>query len=417
MKRRLPPAVCIIVENEPVPRDWRAWQIARALTQAGYRVSVICPKDSDHVSSRETREGIEIYRHAVWTASGHGGYVWEYISALVAEFWLAWEVFAKRRFSVLHVCNPPDTTFLVALPFKLLGVRFVFDHHDLSPELYDSKFRKRGFFYRIVCLAEHFSFRFANISLATNESYREIAITRGNMNPDRVVVVQTCADLSDIERTEQRPELRSGKRHMVLYVGIMEPQDGLPLLLESIKHLVREKRRKDTHFVLVGTGSELPHLKKMSTQWGLEDFVEFTGFIPHEKVGSLLATADVGVAPDPLNPLNDKSTMIKILEYMAYSLPVVLYDLKEGRRTAGEAALYARPDDPVDFAEQVEKLLDSQSLRQKLGAIGRERTEQGLNWKAQSEKLIKAYATLFPRVPNGDSRNSSAEVGRLRLYL
>jgi len=187
---------------------------------------------------------------------------------------------------------------------------------------------------------------------------------------------------------------------MVLYVGIMEPQDGLRLLLESIKYLVKEKRREDTRFVLVGAGSELPDLKAMTTQWALDDSVEFTGFIPHEEVCSYLTVADVGVSPDPLNPLNDKSTMIKIFEYMAYSIPVVLYDLKEGRRTAGEAALYARPDDPVDFAKQIEKLLDSESLRQKLGAIGRKRTEQGLNWKAQSEKLVHAYATLFPPAPN-----------------
>jgi glycosyltransferase involved in cell wall biosynthesis len=400
MTRRSPPAVCIIVENQSVPDDWRAWQEARTLTQAGYRVAVICPKASGDESSREIREGIEIYRHAVWTASGHAGYILEYASALVAEFWLSWRVFAKTRFSVLHACNPPDTTFLIALPFKLLGVRFVFDHHDLSPELYESKFWKRGLLYRILCLAESLSFRFANLSLATNESYRQVAIARGNMKPDRVVVVQTCAELIDVERAEQRPELKRGKRHMVLYVGVMELQDGLKLLLESIKHLVREKRREDTHFLLVGSGSELPHLKTLAAQWGLNDFVEFTGFIWHEKVCSYLATADIGVAPDPLNPLNDKSTMIKILEYMAYSLPVVLYDLKEGRHTAGEAALYACPDDPVDFAEQVEKLLDSQSLRQKLGAIGRKRTEHDLNWKAQSEKLVQAYATLFPSDPN-----------------
>jgi len=400
---RFPPAVCIIVENEPVPHDWRTWQEARVLTQAGYRVSVICPKGPGYESRREALEGIEIYRHAVWTASGRLGYILEYGSALLAEFCLAWRVFAKTRFSVLHACNPPDTTFLVALPFKLLGVRFVFDHHDLSPELYDSRFGNRGLIYQIVCLAERLSFRFANLSLATNESYRQVAITRGNMNPDRVVVVQTCADLSDVERAEQRPEFKRGKRHMVLYVGIMEPQDGLRLLLESIKYLVKQKSREDTHFVLVGTGSELPHLKTMATQWGVDNFVEFTGFVPHEKVGSYLATADVGVAPDPLNPLNDRSTMIKILEYMAYSLPVVMYDLKEGHRTAGEGALYARPNDPIDFAEQVEKLLDSQSLRQKLGAIGRKRTEQGLNWKTQSEKLVHGYGTLFPCAPNSKS--------------
>jgi len=399
----IPPAVCIIVENEPLPRDWRTWQEARALTQAGYRVSVICPKAPGYESSREVQEGIEIYRHALRTASGRLGYVLEYAFALIAEFWLACRVFAKTRFSVLHACNPPDTIFLIALPFKLLGVRFVFDHHDLSPELYDSKFWKRGFLYRIVCLAERLSFRFANLCLATNESYREIAITRGNVIPDRVVVVQSCSELPDLERDEQKPELKGDKRHLVLYVGVMEPQDGLRLLLESIKYLVKEKRREDTRFVLVGAGSELHDLKAMATQWALDDSVEFTGFIPHEEVCSYLAAADVGVSPDPLNPLNDKSTMAKILEYMAYSLPVVLYDLKEGRRTAGEAALYAHPDDPVDFAEQVEKLLDSQSLRQKLGAIGRKRTEQGLNWKAQSEKLVYAYATLFPPARNGKS--------------
>lgn len=265
MNRLFPPAVCMIVENEPVPHDWRTWQEARALTQAGYHVSVICPKAPGYESSREAREGIEIYRHAIWVASGRLGYILEYASALIAEFWLAWRVFAKTRFRVLHACNPPDTIFLVALPFKLLGVRFVFDHHDLSPELYESKFGKRGLFYRIVCLAERMSFRFANLSLATNESYREVAITRGNMNPDRAVVVQACAELSNVERSEQRPELRRGKRHMVLYVGIMEPQDGLQLLLESIKCLVKKKGREDTRFVLVGTGSELPNLKTMAT--------------------------------------------------------------------------------------------------------------------------------------------------------
>jgi glycosyltransferase involved in cell wall biosynthesis len=401
MSRRFRRSVCMIVENEPVPHDWRSWQEARALTQAGYRVSVICPKGPGYASSRELLEGIQIYRHAVWKASGRFGYIWEYTFALIAAFCLAWRVFAKTRFLVLHACNPPDITFLVALPFKLLGVRFVFDHHDLSPELYDSRFGRRDLLYRIVRLAEYFSFKFANLSLATNDTYREIAITRGKMNPDRVVVVQTCADLLDVERDEQKLELKNGRPYMVLYVGIMEPQDGLRLLLESIKYLVREKHRNDIRFVLVGAGSELSVLKTMATQWALGDSVEFTGFVPHDQVGSYLATADVGVAPDPLNPLNDKSTMVKILEYMAYSLPVVLYDLKEGRRTAGEGALYARPADPVDFAEQIDTLLNSQSLREKLGATGRQRTEQQLNWKVQSEKLVHAYATLFPPARNG----------------
>jgi glycosyltransferase involved in cell wall biosynthesis len=395
------PGVCIIVENEPVPFDRRTWQVARTLRDAGYHVSVICPKGRDATAKQEEAEGIEIYRHGVWNSKGRLGYVLEYGLALMAQSYLAWKVYLRQRFKVIQACNSPDTTFLVALMFKPLGVRFVFDHHDLSPELYDTKYYRRGWLYEALCWAERFSFRTADLSIATNESYKEVAVSRGKMDPDRVVVVQTCADLAEVNGAQPIPALKNGNRFMVLYVGVMEPQDGVRLLIESIEYLAKMKGRKDTRFVLVGSGSELPAIKNLAERAGILEYVEFTGLLPHKEVCRYLSTADVCVAPDPLNPLNEKSTMIKILEYMAFSRPIVLYDLKEGRRTAGEAALYARPDDPVDFAVKIEELLEKEPLRKRLGEWGRRRTEEGLNWKVQSEKLVRA----FDRLPNTNSHS------------
>jgi glycosyltransferase involved in cell wall biosynthesis len=389
-----PQAVCIIVENEPVPFDRRTWQVARVLREAGYCVSVICPKEQN-LESRETLEGIEIYRHPIWRSTGRLGYILEYAGALAAEFFLAWKVYMRHRFQILHACSPPDTTFLVALAFKPLGVRFLFDHHDLSPELYESRYNRRGLLYRILQLAERLSFLAADLSIATNESYKEIAITRGKKDSLSVVVVQTCMDLLEVSLATPIPGLKKDKQCVVLYVGVMEPQDGVDLLIESIAYLVKQKSRKDIRLVLVGSGSELPRLREMADRLGVADYIEFTGVVPHKEVCNYLCTADVCVAPDPLNPLNDKSTMIKILEYMAFSRPIVLYDLQEGRRTAGDAALYARPNDPIDLAEKINQLLESESLRQKLGDYGRKQTEEKLNWQVQSKKLLDAYDLLL----------------------
>jgi glycosyltransferase involved in cell wall biosynthesis len=405
-----PISVCVIVENLPVPFDRRVWQEARTLREAGYRVSVICPKGRGFEQSRETHEGIEIYRHRVWEASGPLGYLLEYAWALAAEFYLALKVYARTRFRILHACNPPDTIFLIGLFFKLLGVRFIFDHHDLNPELFEAKFGKRGFFYRLVCLAERLTFRTADVSIATNESYREIALTRGGMPPERAFVVRSCPELNRIHRGPARPELKEGKSYLVVYVGVMGPQDGLDLLLEAIEFIVKRSEklrgsgqalqsetlslsssRDDTLFVLIGAGTELARLKALAVAKGLESVVKFTGGIPDDALAAYLSTADVCVAPDPRNPMNDKSTMNKILEYMAYGRPVVLFDLTEGRRSAADAALYARPNDPQDFAEQILKLLDSESLRRQLGEIGHKRIQESLNWEMEKKALLAAY--------------------------
>ena len=384
-------AILIIVENLPVPFDRRVWQEARALAEAGYRVSVICPKSRGFEKSRETLEGVEIYRHRLWEAAGPAGYLIEYVWALAAESWLAFRVYARTRFRILHACNPPDTIFLIAMFFKLFGVRFIFDHHDLNPELYEAKFGKRGLAYRILALAERLTFRTAAVSIATNESYREVALSRGGKLPERVFIVRSSPDLAKVRIRPPQPELKRGRPFLVVYLGTMGPQEGVDLLLQSAAHIVKERNRQNVTFVMIGAGSEIPRLQARAAEQGLQDLVTFTGRISDDDLAAYLSTADVCVAPDPKNPMNDKSTMNKILEYMGYARPIVLFDLTEGRRSAGDAALYAAPNDPVNFAEQIVRLLDSEALRHELGARGRKRIEEQLNWDLEKESLLAAY--------------------------
>jgi glycosyltransferase involved in cell wall biosynthesis len=396
-KKNKPTAVCIIVENLPVPVDRRVWSEARALRDAGYVVSVICPKGKNIcTSSYENLDGIDIYRHRAWEASTTIGYLLEYAWALLAEFYLALKVYSRTRFRVLQGCNPPDTIFLIGLMLKPFGVRFIFDHHDLSPEVFEAKFGARNLLFGgLTRLAEKCSFRTANASIATNESFKEIAITRGGMRQDQVFVVRNCPDLTSLSRGPLRPEVKRGRPLMVVYVGFMGQQDGLDLLLESIEYIVKHEKRQDTSFVLVGGGTMLPRLRATAAEKNLEDFVTFTGQVSHEEVVVYLSNADVGVAPDPKTPMNDNSTMIKIFEYMAFGLPVVLFDLKEGRHVAGSAALYALPNDPINFAEQVSKLLSCKPLRSQLGECGRKRIEENLNWEAEKMTLLRAYSAVL----------------------
>lgn len=379
-----------------MPVDKRVWKEACALRDAGYRVSVICPKGkSIHREAYELLEGIEIYRHRGWEASSILGYFLEYTLALSAEFILTLKVFARTRFRILQACNPPDTIFLIALFLKLFGVRFIFDHHDLSPELFEAKFGERTFLHGIVRLLERCSFQVADVCIATNESFKEVAISRGGKIPENVFVVRNCPDLASFCRPQLQRTNRFGRSFLVTYVGFMGKQDGLDILLQSIDHIVNHEKRQDTHFLLIGGGTVLPELKAMIADRQLGDFVTLTGQVPHEEVAAYLASSDIGVAPDPKNAMNDKSTMIKIFEYMAFGLPVVLFDLKEGRRIAGPAALYAVPNDPVDFAAQVTRLLASNELREQLGQSGRRQIHESLNWEVEKESLIRAYATAL----------------------
>ena len=320
----------------------------------------------------------------------------EYGLALAAELYLVLKVFGRTRFRILHGCNPPDTIFLLALLLRPLGVRFIFDHHDLTPELFEVRFgRQSRLIGRLTRFAEKCSFRAAAVSIATNESYKEVAIKRGGKPPERVFVVRNCPDLTKLRPAPVRRGFKSDKPLQVVYVGFMARQDGLDLLLESIEHIVKHEKREDTNFVLVGGGTVLPEIRSIVAKKELGSFVKLTGHVSHDEVIDYLSNADVGVAPDPKTSMNDNSTMIKIFEYMAFGLPVVLFDLKEGRRSAGSAALYVQPNDPIDFANQITALLNSSELREKLGACGRKRIEESLNWEMEKVVLLEAYSTAL----------------------
>jgi len=410
--RNSPLALCIIVENMSVPRDPRVWREAVTLTDAGYRVSVICPKSREFPRSYEVLDGVEIYRHSRWEAKGLIGYLLEYTWALAMELFLAVKVFVRSRFQILQACNPPDTIFLIALFFKLMGVRFIFDQHDPAPEFFQARFHGRNLLYRLVCLAERFTFRTAAVALVTNQSCKEIATGRGGVKPENCFIVRNCPDLKKFPPQMGRPELKQGRPNLVIYVGVMGSQDGIDLLVSSIDYLINKMHRTDAFFVLLGDGAERRPQETRVRKLGLDKWVKFTGPLYGNDLRSYLASADIGVSPDPSNVFNDKLTMIKIFEFMAYGLPVVLFDLIEGRRSAGDAALYAANNDPVSFAEQIAMLLDSESLRRTLGAIGRKRVETGLNWDIEKQALLQAYETavrgLRPRTEVGPQSPAGA---------
>ena len=387
--------VLMIVENLPVPFLRRTWQAACALRDAGYRVSIISPKGRGHELSYEKLEGVEIYRHKIYEASGVAGYVIEYAGALAAQFWLALKVYWRTRFRVLHVGNPPDFLFVLGIFFRLFGVRFIYEFLDLNPELYLVKFGRRDVIYKLLCFFERSSFRTAHAVLAANESYRAIAIERGGVAPERAFILLGTPQPERIRLGSPRAELREGRAFLVLYLGVMGPQDGVDLLLTSIDDITRRRGRHDIFFALVGTGTEAERLRALASGKGLDSHLRFTGLISDDDLAAYLSTADVCVAPDPSNPMNDRCTMTKVLEYMSYGRPVVQFDLPQGRITAGDAALYARPNDPVDFAELVLKLIDSEPLRDELGARGRKRIEESLNWENAKRQLLAAYQTAL----------------------
>ena len=396
--------VLIIVENLPVPFDRRVWQEAGALCDAGAEVSIICPIGKGYEARYEEIDGVHVYRHPLPEADRGLSYFKEYGLALSWEFALACKVLRERGFDVIHACNPPDLIFLVALPFKLLGKRFLFDHHDICPELYEAKYNRRGPFWRLLALMERLTFAAADVSIATNDSYRQIAMERGRMRAEDVFVVRSGADLRRVRPVPPNPRWRNGRAFMVGYVGVMGEQEGIDLLLETAAELVRRGRR-DVQFCLVGGGPSLNPLQQQCAAMGLDDFVTFTGRAPDQDLLEVLSTADVCVNPDRVNPMNDKSTMNKIIEYMALGKPIVQFEVTEGRVSAGEASLYARPNDPADMADKIETLLADPGMREQMGAIGRRRVETQLSWRHQTPQLLAAYERLFTRRGQRPSAN------------
>ncbi len=386
-------SILIIVENLTVPLDRRVWQEARTLKEAGYTVSVICPKGGKYTASYELLEGIHVFRHPLpYEADGAIGYALEYGWALFWEFVLSIRAYFQVGFDCIQACNPPDLLFLVAGFWKyLFGKPFIFDHHDINPELYEAKFGKKGWLHTLMLRLERMTFRTADVSIATNETFKEIAVRRGGMDPSRVFVVRSIPDLTRFKRIAPNAGLKNGRSHLIGYVGIMGAQDGVDLLIEAMAELVHGHDRRDVQCAIVGSGTELPKLMQMTRDLGLEDFVTFTGFLSGEPLLKAFSTFDIGVIPDPKNTYNDKISMNKVFEYMSLGIPFVQFDLVEGRKIAAGAALYATDNNPVDLAGQMSRLLDDAELRAVLAEEGRARAKTLLRWETERSRLLGAY--------------------------
>ncbi len=409
--------VLIIVENLPVPFDRRVWSEATTLVEAGYEVSVISPMLKGYNAEHEVVDGVHIYRHKLSEAGNSPfGYLREYSGALYNQFRLALRVKRERGVDVIHACNPPDLIFIVAGLFKLLfGTRFIFDHHDLCPELFEAKFGKRGLLYAAMLMLERATFALADISIATNDSYRDIAIARGRMPADRVFVVRSGPRLDRMIMGPPDADLKKGRRFLVGYVGVIGKQEGLDLLVAAVSHLVNQIGRTDAHFAIIGDGPELPAIRALADDKGVSDCFTFYGRIPDDLFLSLLNTADVCVNADRCCAMNDKSTMNKILEYMALGKPIVQFDLTEGRRSAGGASLYARHDNVADFAMKIDALLGDPALRRDMGVIGRERIIRQFSWAHSAPVLLGAYERAFePKARRATRRPAPSPQGAVR---
>ena len=391
--------ILIIVENLPVPFDTRVWQEATTLVENGYTVSVICPKGKGYDKEFEVLQGVNIYRHDLPTeGNGLVGYIREYGTALKEQIRLAKKVYKEVGFNVIQGCNPPDNIYMVANRFKKYGVKYVFDHHDICPELFEAKFKKKGLLYQSQIFLEGKTYKNCDIAFVTNESYKKIAIERGKMNPKNVFVLRSGPKLERLKIQKPKNEIKRGKRYMVGYLGVIGQQEGIEYLLEAAKYIKESKGRNDIFYGIVGGGPHLEALKQKCKEMKIDDIFEFTGRVSDQVMLDYLNTADVCVNPDEYNEMNDKSTMNKILEYMALGKPIVQFDLTEGKYSAQKASLYAKPNDSKDLAEKIIFLLDNEEKRVEMGQYGMNRIKNELSWEHTSKELLRGYDSLFASI-------------------
>ena len=391
------PRILIIVQNLPVPFDRRVWLECQALTAAGYRVAVVCPKGKAD-PAHQVIDGVELYKYRPYAPGGSKvSFIAEYAYSFLATAWGALKARRSGRFAVIQACNPPDIFWPLALAFRALeGTRFVFDHHDLCPELFQSRFPHGPKLpYRGLLALERRTHRAADHVISTNDSYREIAMTRSGKRADDVTVVRTGPDLRRLLPGEADPELRRNRRFLVAYIGVMGPQDGVDIVVRAADILINQLGRDDIAFTLIGSGDCFDQLVALRDELGLAGHVEFTGRAPDELVMRIMSTADAGLSPDPKNPLNDVSTMNKTMEYMVFELPVVAFDLRETRVSAGDAAVYVQPNDERQYAEAIAALLDDEPKRALMGKLARQRVEQELAWSHQESAYLGVYKRVL----------------------
>jgi len=404
------PRILIIVQNLPVPFDRRVWLECQALTAAGYRVAVVCPKGKGD-PAYQVIDGVELYKYRPYAPGGSKvSFIAEYAYSFAATAWAAVKARRSGRFAVIQACNPPDVFWPLGLAFRAVeGTAFVFDHHDLCPELFQSRFPTGPKLpYKGLLALERRTHQAADHVISTNDSYREIAMTRGGKRPEDVTVVRTGPDLRRLQSGEADPELRRGHRYLVAYIGVMGPQDGVDIVVRAADIVVNQLGRDDIAFTLIGSGDCYDELVALRDELGLAGTVEFTGRAPDELVMRIMSTAQAGLSPDPKNPLNDVSTMNKTMEYMAFGLPVVAFDLRETRVSAGDAAVYVQPNDERQYAEAIVALLDDEPRRALMGKLAKERVEQELAWSHQESTYLGVYKRVLGE---GKPRRSRQRAG------
>lgn len=405
--------VLMIVENEPAPVDSRVWPEAIALRDSGFQVRVISPKGSaNHRASHEIIDGIGVYRYNLPPGHSSLTYMLEFLEALIQTFRLSLLVLFREGFDVIHVANPPDLFFLLALFYRVFGKKFIFDQHEIVPELFQGRLAEKAdnlsgrLLRRILLMLERCSYQVADVVLVVNESLRQIAIKRGGCSPDKVVVVRNAPDLRMLPQTIARANDGTPRPHVLAYAGVMGVQDGVEYALYALHQLVAVRGRCDVSLMLMGDGDQLPILKELARNLNIVSYVTFTGMLPRSMMYRYLATAEIGLSPDPKNGLNEYCTMVKCTEYMGIGLPVVAFDLLETKNICGAAALYASPNSVVDYVEKLEFLLDNETIRSEMGQLGRRRVEQELNWQVSSSRLTAVYESLLATELNSTYRGA-----------
>ena len=389
---RQPRSCVIVVENLPVPFDRRVWQEAQALNRAGWTVSVICPTNDHFPKPFEVIDDIAIYRHPL-PPEGRGAlaYFHEYSTALFHEFRLLFKVHRERGFSIIQACNPPDLIFLAALPFKLMGKRFIFDQHDVSPELFVVKFGKKGFLYRALMFFERMSYVMADHVITANATFKDIAVSRGGKTPSQVEVVYGVPDRKRIHRVEPEPGLHGGRKFVLGYLGIINEQDGVEHLVRAVAHLVKVKEFRDFRVVVVGSGPALELVRALTCSLEVEDFLSFPGYLNGEKLLAYISAFDIGVIPDPVNEANDLMSMNKVFEYCALGIPTACYPLKETKRLLGDAGVYAPSPDPAGLAEACLSLMQDEALRARSAAAAAKLSAETFLWENEARKYVATY--------------------------
>jgi glycosyltransferase involved in cell wall biosynthesis len=401
--------VLIVVQNLPVPFDRRVWLEATTLSKNGYRVSVICPKMRGFNASRETIEDIDIYRYTLpIDAQGKIGFVLEFLWCFLATSLLTFKVqFAGRGFDVLHVCNPPETYWPLAWFWRAFGKRFIFDHHDLSPEMFAVKFERPatreegGALFKALLFLERMTFKAAQIVITTNESHKRIAVARGGKRPEDVFIVRSGPDLSRFKVYEPDAKWRKDKPFLIAYLGEICKQDGVDHLVRAVKILRDTLKRTDVHCIFMGGGPHQKAIADYAVEIGVQELCTFTGRVSDEDLCRVLSTADIGIDPDPMNEWSNQSTMNKVIEYMFFGLPVLSYNLHETRVSAGEAGMFVTANDERALAEGIVALLDDPARRKRLGAAGYARVREVLAWNYSVAPLLAAYRAVF-----GDRSNA-----------